>query len=387
MSRAVGTARQMLEHTGEHPVLSVYVDLDASQFATAPARASQVRSLIDEAGREGRLLKDELSHADRSALTKDLERVQEYLASDEPPVSGARALAVFCSSQDDLFQAVPLPEVTAPKVVIAQTPYIEPLVTADDGRTAVVLISRRTGRILVGDVGDVGELSETEDIADSVHGGHSRGGWSQSNYERSIEADVQHHMRHVAHELYGSWQREPFARLVLGGPTEDVGQFESELHNDVRPLLLDGRLDLDAETSRATDVRAALVPVLDRAREAAKEAALAALEDRLGAGSRAARGVEDTLEALDERRVETLLLANNFAAEGVRCARCGLLYPEGTRDCPADGEATTVVTDLREAAVEAAVMQDASVLVFGEGTDPPPPVLHRGGGIAALLRF
>jgi hypothetical protein len=35
----------------------------------------------------------------------------------------------------------------------------------------------------------------------------------------------------------------------------------------------------------------------------------------------------------------------------------------------------------------AAVMQDARVMVIGEGSDPEPPVLHRGGGIAALLRF
>lgn len=385
MSTALGRAQQMLDRTGEHPVVSVYLDLDPSQFATAPARASQVRSLIDAAERDRRLAKDELSHADRSALAKDLERLQEYLDSDQAPVSGARALAVFCSGQDDLFEAVPLSEVTVPKVVIAQTPYIEPLVTGvDEGRTAVVLISRRAGRIFVG---DAGELSETQDIADNVHGGHSRGGWSQTNYERSIEAEVEHHMRHVADELHRSWQRDPFARLVLGGPAEDVTQFESELHNDLRPLVLDGRLDLDAETPHVSDVRAALAPLFDRAREAARAAALAELEDRLGAGSRAARGIADALEALDERRVESLLLARNFAAEGVRCPHCGLLYPEGTQSCPADGAGTSTVTDLREAAVEAAVLQDASVLVIGEGSDLAPPALRRGDGIAALLRF
>jgi peptide chain release factor subunit 1 len=385
MSTMVTTARQMLERTGGHPVVSLYLDLDESEFATAPARASQVRSLIDEAEQEGRLVKSELTHADRTALTKDLGRLQEYLASDEPPVSGAKTLAVFCSSQDDLFEAVPLPDATSRRVVIAPRPYIEPLVTAPDGgRTAVVLISRRVGRILVG--GD-GMLSETEDIADDVHGGHSRGGWSQANYERSIEADVQHHMRHVAQELYRSWQQQPFSRLAVGGPAEDVGQFESELHPDLRSRLLHGRLDVDVETASVAQIRDALAPVLAGARAAAKQSALAELENRLGAQSRAARGIEDTVAALDERRVESLLLARNFAAEGVRCARCGLLYPAGAASCPADGEATITVADLREAAVEAAVLQDASVLVFGEGSDPAPSALQGGGGIAALLRF
>jgi peptide chain release factor subunit 1 len=385
MSTAVATARRILEHTGRHPVVSLYFDLDPSEFATAPARATQVRSLIDAADRDGRLDKAELSHEDRTVLTKDLERLEEYLGSDELPVSRARALAVFCSGQDDLFETVALAGVAAPRVVIASTPYIEPLVARpDEGRVAVVLISHRSGRILIGDVRD---LEEAEDVSDDVHGRHARGGLSQHNYERSIAADVQHHMRNVAEELYRSWQQEPFARLVVGGTAQDVDQFESQLHNDLRRLLVAGRLDLDAETASVPEVSKALAPVLDQGREAAGAAALAELEDRLGAAARASRGIADTIEALNERRVETLMLAHNFAAGGVRCPRCGLLYPEGTESCPADGAATTPVADLREAAVQAAVLQDASLLVFGEGSDPAPPALQRGGGIAALLRF
>ncbi|HXD66413.1 MAG TPA: Vms1/Ankzf1 family peptidyl-tRNA hydrolase [Solirubrobacteraceae bacterium] len=385
MSTAAATARQMLERTGEHPVISVYLDLDPSRFATAPARATEVRSLIDEAERDGRLDKDALSHSDRSALSADLERLDAYLGSDEPPVSGARALAVFCSGQDDLFEAIPLGGVVAPRVVIALTPLIEPLVTGpDEGRVAVVLISHRSGRILLG---NLRELEEAEDVSDDVHGRTARGGLSQHNYERSIEADVQHHLRHVAEELYRSWQQERFSRLVLGGTAQDVEQFAAELPNDLRPALAEGRLDVNVEEASLAQVRDALAPVLDRARAAAKESTLTELEDRLGATSRAARGIEDTREALNERRVETLLLAHNFAAEGVRCPRCGLLYPAGTAHCPADGEATRPVADLREAAVEAAVLQDAGVLVFGEGSDPAPPALQHGGGIAALLRF
>ena len=101
----------------------------------------------------------------------------------------------------------------------------------------------------------------------------------------------------------------------------------------------------------------------------------------------AARGLAATLEALAERRVETLLLAHNFAAAGARCPRCGLLYPKGTGTCAADGASLVPVADLREGAVESAVLQDAGIMVIGEGADPEPPALRRGGGIAALLRF
>jgi peptide chain release factor subunit 1 len=382
MSAAADTAREMLGHTGGHPVVSVFIDLDPSEFATAPARASQVRSLLDEANGDSHR---ELPHEDRSAITRDLERLQDYLGSAEPPVSGARALAVFCSSQDGLFEAVPLAHAAPARVIIAPTPYIEPLVAGpDDGRMAVVLISRRAGRILTG---DPESLRQIERITDNVHGQHSAGGWSQANYERSADNEAEQHLRHVAHELYRIWQREPFHRLVLGGPVEDVRRLSEDLHNDLRPALMDERLDLNVETAGLTEVRDALLPVLDRAREAHKDAVLTELENRLGAEGRAVRGVDDTLRALGERLVETLLLAHNFAARGARCPRCGLLYPEGTVTCPTEREATTEVEDLREAAVEAAVLQDASVLVFGEGSDAPPAALSRARGIAALLRF
>ncbi|MFL5862228.1 MAG: Vms1/Ankzf1 family peptidyl-tRNA hydrolase [Solirubrobacteraceae bacterium] len=385
MSTAVSTARRMLEQTGEHPVVSLFLDLDPAEFATAPARATQMRSLLDEAQRNGHDAAEAFAHADRSALANDLQRLQDYLNSDEPPVSGARALAVFCSGQDDLFEAVPLSEPTPPKAVIAQTPYVEPLVAdSHDGQWAVVLISRRLGRILIG---DPHELRETQDVADDVHGQHSRGGWAQANYERSVDNEAEQHFRNVAEELYRSWQRQPFSRLVLAGPVEDVKRFAEDLHNDLRPVLSSEGLDVDVEAASVADVRAALSPLLHRARAAEHEAALAALEDRLGGGGAAARGVAATLEALAQRRVETLLLAHNFASAGARCPRCGLLYPEGAGTCAADGESLVPVASLREGAVESAVLQDAGIMVIGEGADPEPPALRRGGGIAALLRF
>jgi peptide subunit release factor 1 (eRF1) len=385
MSTAAATARRMLEQTGEHPVVSLFLDLDPSEFGTIPARASQVRSLLDTAERDGHGAGESVSHADRTALESDLQRLEEYLGSDELPVSGARALAVFCSGQDDLFEAIALHDPIPSRAVIATTPFVEPLVSGPgDERTAVALVSRRSGRILVGDPHD---LREAEEVADNVRGQHSRGGWSQANYERSADNEAEQHFRHVADELYRSWQREPFGRLVLGGPTEDVKRFSEDLHNDLRPALTEERLDLDSETASLADVGAALSPLLARSHAAAREAALAELENRLGAGGAAARGLEATLEALAERRVETLVLALNFRASGKRCPRCGLLYAEDAEACPADGETLQPVEDLREAAVEAAVLQDAGVMVIGEGSEPEPPSLHRGGGIAALLRF
>jgi peptide subunit release factor 1 (eRF1) len=85
--------------------------------------------------------------------------------------------------------------------------------------------------------------------------------------------------------------------------------------------------------------------------------------------------------------VQRLILDRNFAAIGRRCPLDGLLYPTGTDTCPSDGNPTEAADDLREALVEAAVLQDADLAVVGVGSEVAAALLVRGQGVAALLRF
>jgi hypothetical protein len=373
MSQTADQARQLLQRTGEHPVVSVYFDLDPEEFATAPARATQARSILDEAEKLSRG-NGSLGHQDRVSLNSDLERIDGYLQSDDLPVSGARALAVFCSGQDDLFETVRLPRPAPPRVVIARTPYVEPLVVGPDvGRWCVTLVSRHDGRIFDGTEQGV---SERRDIGGKLPGEHH-------NHERSYDNEADAHLRQVAESLYRDWQRRPFQTLFIGGPVEIADRFVELLHNDLRPALSSSRVDLDVATATETDVGAAVEPLLEQERAAAESKAVQELSTRLAREGAAAIGLEATLEALTERRVETLLLSRDFQAQGGRCRNDGLLTTDREGDCPADGAALEPVDDLREAAVEAALLQDAEVLAF----DEPPAELRRGRGIAALLRF
>lgn len=373
MRETARQARRLLERTGEHPVVSVYFDLEPDEFATAPARATQARSLLDEAERLSRS-DGSLSHQDRVTLTGDLERLESYLQSDDLPVSGVRALAVFCSGQDDLFETVRLPHPAPPRVVIARTAYVEPLaVGLGEGKWCVALVSRHAGRIFDGT--EYG-AREREDIGGKLPGEHH-------NHERSYDHDADAHLREVAHELYRDWQRRSFQRLFIGGPAEIVERFAELLHNDLRPVLASSRVDLDVASASETDVHGAVGPLLERESSTSEHQALEELSTRLATEGAATTGVEPTLQALNERRVQTLLLSGDFQGQGGRCRNDGLLTAERDGNCPADGTELEPVSDLREAAVESALLQDAEILVV----DEPPGELRRGRGIAALLRF
>lgn len=382
MSVAADPARRLIEHRTGHPVISLYLDLDPERFATAPARSAQIRSLIDQAARELDATNG-LSHDERVTLRSDLQRVDGYLNSrgvGGAPFKGAGALGVFCSGQDDLFEVVQLSRPTPGRVVIGRSPYVEPLVTAlQQRRWLVALVSRRLGRVLGG---PVDRLKEQANFDEYVHGQHDQGGWSQARYERSIEKDTDDHLRRVAEGVNQRWREERFDRAALGGPVEIVPRLETFLSAEVKACLAPGRIEVDLSSAGDDEIRSALAKlVVDYEKQCEREA-LDRLSAGVGSGGRGVGGPEDTLEALNERRVQTLLLEPGFDRQGTRCQSCGLLMLESGASCPADGGPLEELEHLREGAIEAALAQGAEVMVVRHYPDLGPLQ-----GIGAVLRF
>jgi peptide chain release factor subunit 1 len=371
--------RRLAELRLDSPVvLSLYLDLDPAQFATPPARATAVRSLLDEAGRRIRDL-DGLSHQDRADLDRSLERVSSFLGNG-PNLEGMHALAVFSCEREALFEVVSLPQSVPSRVVIDRSPFVGPLAGLERReRWCVALVSRRDARVFRGSPEG---LREVDAFSDDVHGQHDQGGWSQARYQRSVEKDKAEHLKHAAEVLQRRLRRQPFERLVVGGPHEVVADFESKLHPYVAERL-SGRIDVDVETANPDAVLGAAGPLLEELEERREAEALERLAEAGGGPARAIAGLPGVLAALNERRVETLLLAERFAAAGTECPACGWLGEEGLAECPADGTPLVSRADVVEAAIELALQQSAGVLPIRRKAEQ----LQRHGGIAALLRF
>jgi peptide subunit release factor 1 (eRF1) len=379
VSSGVQELRRLIAHRGRNPVISLYLDLDPEEFATPPARASQIRSLLDTAAKQIEAL-DGLDHQQRIGLREDLRRIDSFLSSPDASFKGARALAVFSSSAEDLFETVKLSRPVPGQVVIEPTPYVAPMITAlERRRWLVALVNRRSALVLAGSPDGFDERARVDD---DVHGQHERGGWSQANYERSIEADVEAHLKHTAQIVNLRWRAERFDRVAIGGQHETVPRFEELLADEVRRHLARGRVEVDISSATEAQIREAVEKLVAEDEKRTERETLDRLEDALGAGGRGAGGPQATLEALNERRVSTLLIEPGFDGRGMRCPSCGLLLLEGEDRCPADGSELQEVDHLREAVIEAAVAQDADVLVVRSYPDLGP---HRG--IAALLRF
>ena len=330
----------------EGRVLSVYMDLDPAEFGTAPARTTQITSLITDARHHVDEL-DDLTHDERKALKADVETVRETLSQPGIADSGTRAAAVFACSPAGLLEVVRTPRALPPKVVVDRTPYVEPLML-DQGveRWCVLLANRRSARLFIG---PPAELEETDRVEDNVHSQHRRGGWSYPRYERSVEEGVRDHLGRVAQVTFARLKARRFERLLIGAPQETVGDLESRLHPYLKERLA-GQVRLDVENASTDEVRRAAAARVTELEEQREQAALERLRAGIGGGGRAAAGRDEVLRALEEARVECLLLANGVEAGGL---------------------------------IEKALETSATVLILRHH----PEHLGPHGGIAALLRY
>ncbi|MBA2644722.1 MAG: hypothetical protein H0U80_04690, partial [Solirubrobacterales bacterium] len=131
-------------------VLSVFLNLDPAEFASAPARSTAINSVLNEAEREiGQL--EGLEHDELAGLRADLVRVRDELARDGLAADGTQGVAIYACSLGELFQVLHLPVPIRTHAVIERTPYLEPLVgPVQQESWGVVLANRRMARLFRG---------------------------------------------------------------------------------------------------------------------------------------------------------------------------------------------------------------------------------------------
>jgi peptide chain release factor subunit 1 len=254
-------------------------------------------------------------------------------------------------------------------------------------------------------LGSHDELHVVKALRDDVPGRHDQGGWSQANFERSIDEEIKDHIRRSVRELLPLHQAGLFRQLLAAGPEEVRPMFEQYLHSYVKPTFC-GWLDLDVENVTPQDVHRVALPVIEQIERREQAEYLERLRAAIATDGRGVAGIKPVLDALNEHRVDTLLIAEDSAQPGVRCRKCGWLGEEDVSECPVDGGELAEEPDIMECAVESALLQSAQVMNVGRDSpsagaaqkvdilDPKTSEqracwmeLTALGSIAALLRF
>ncbi len=372
------TLRRLAEMRVEHGcMLTMYVDLDPTEFATAPARATEVRSLVDDAHRRLKE-RDDLTHDDRRALKEDVARVEGYFADGSFSAKGAHAMAVFSAHTIDFFEVLRLPRSITSRVVIDDSPFVEPLAEmVHPGSWAVLLVNRRVARLLRG---THDRLAEVEDFGKVAVGSLDEGQGTGARSEESVDEEASDHLKRAAAALFENAKHDSIDRLLIACPRDLLSAVEAQLRPALRERLA-GHLTVDIEHASVEDVYEAATPAIEEDERRREREALDAVEAGVASGGRGAAGLDEVLAVLNERRVETLLYAEGFSEAGVQCRSCGWIGASA-EICPVDGGELEERPSVVESAIELALEQSAAVLVVRHYDD-----LSRHGGIAAVLRF
>jgi peptide subunit release factor 1 (eRF1) len=367
-----GTIKSLREITAPGDrVLSVYLD-------TSPGRIAGQAYLL--AYRDAcKAPRETLPTGERDAFEAAAAQAERHLTQLVP---GRPGLALFASGSADYLFAAPLPTRPVEEIAWAKAARLGPLVEVLDEfeRLAVLLFDKE--RAILSTI-FLGEIEGRHALEDDVPGKQATGGWfalAQTRYARHHEEHVLRHAKRTIALLMEVLRDRPFDRLFLAGPDEAVELLTRHLPRPLKARMA-GRVALELFADEAAIRKAALA-----AAEAVERRDELALVDELlneATATRAAVGVQATLDALNDRRVHVLFVADSLSGPAAECRRCERLSITAGR-CPLCGGPLAELADLRERVFERALEQGARIESLA---GPAAAKLAGWGGLGAWTRY
>lgn len=359
--------RELLGYKPQSPVLSVYLNTEPSE-GNPDAHKRRLRSMLKEA---------------RSP--DDATLVERYV-SHEFDWSG-RSLAIFSNAPDGFFRAYSLAVPLRSRVRFNDHPHVKPLADLLDsyGGYGVALVDKQGARMFYFHLGELreqeGVLGET--VRHTKRGGGSqaqgrRGGSAgQTNYTEEItERNIKEAAEFAAHFFAENNVR----RILLGGTDENVALFRAQLPKTWQSLVVGSfPMGMTASHSEVLERAMRVGQEADRHREARL---VETLLTNAAKGQSGVVGLEDTLLAVHQGRVQTLVLKEGLRAPGSRCQGCGTITAKKPDSCPYCGGRLELVADVVEVAVREVMQASGDIEFLHDETE-----LEKHDAIGAVLRY
>jgi hypothetical protein len=359
--------KDLLAYTAQSPVLSVYLNTD-------PTRGSADRYKLR--------LRNMLKEID---LPEDVLIVERYF-DHEYDWSG-RSVALFSCAPEDFFRAFSLAVPVRSRLRMSNRPHVKPLVDLFDsfGGYGVALIDSQGARLFHF---HLGELEEQEGLVGENIRRTKQGGGSQAAGRRGgITGLTQHtaelterNMRDSAEFAARFFADNAVRRVLIGGTDDNVAQFRTLLPKTWQSLVM-GSFPISMTASHGEVQERAM----DLARAAEHKREVRMVEQLITAAAKGQAGVirlEDTLGAIYEGRVQTLVLLEGFRAPGYRCQGCEYLTIQELASCPFCGKEFKQIPDAVEMAVRSVLQAGGEVEILHAN-----PELEAAGKIGAFLRY
>lgn len=234
----------------------------------------------------------------------------------------------------------------------------------------------------------LGELREQEGVVGEAVKHTKRGGASAvpgrrggvaglTNYEDEV---VERNMKDSVDFAVSFFEEKHIRRVLVGGTDDNVSLFLTLLPKTWQSLVV-GSFPMSMTASQA-EVLARAMQVGLEAEQHRETRLVESVVTVAAKGGGGAVGLADTLEAVHDGRVQTLLVSEGFREAGYRCKGCGYLSTQFTETCPVCGGQFEHISDAVELAVAAVLKHGGEVEVMHDS-----PALVKAGRVGAVLRY
>jgi hypothetical protein len=313
---------------------------------------------------------------DATKVRRELGRIEEALHKGLPRTG--RGVTFYSCEGIGLFRQFGVAVEVPSMAYVDERPYVRPLVRLRDehDRFGIVLLSQKQLRFFFSQIGLVEEVFELSgrEILTADYTSKDQRQDKQAEYRKEQARKAAHAVQLLADQL-------SVRHIIYSAPTDMDGPFMEALDQATRNRVA---------AQFACDIHATVPEVANKAEpvqrevEEREELETVALARELMT-NRAVAGIDDTIEMLNQQRVQTLILDDNLRIPGGIDRTTNMLTARTEGSHETTGNDFSPQDDLFEMMVERALAQGASLeLVRSEAARLQ---LQQLGPCAAILRF
>ncbi len=314
--------------------------------------------------------KDELEYFEENIKT-----VEEYLKKN-PIKSGS--LCIFACKEIDYFETISIPEILKDIIRIDSKAYIRPLAEFYDDyeNVAVVVANNESVHIFLVSSSVIG----TEEVIKGNIKNHVKvGGWSQKRYQRRRDNQLSHYAKEITETLANIDKEESIGHVLLVGSKETLHSIHESMNKEWQNKVIEKNLDLSkADNIINKDIMELLAEEEQRFQLDYWEN----IKTEYLRGGLAVVGIDNVLQAVEEKRIDRIIIDKTLHPLVERCQVCDNLITGDTQICPVCGSKlifkVSIVNDILEL-----LIQSGGEYHFVDSIAE----LKKVGGIAALLRY
>ncbi len=345
--------RELVDFVIPDPVVSVYLNTNPSD-GNSDAHKRQLKSMIRDLN-----------------LTKDVEAIERFF--DHEYNWNGRGVAVFSCNSQNFFRSYPLGVPVRNLVQISDRPSVKPLAALVDiyGGYGVVLVDKQGARLFSFHMGQMREQEGMlgEEVRRVKHG--------QAHH--TVDEQIDRNMKDAVEFAIQFFEGNHVRRVLIGGTEENVISFRKLLPKAWQSLVM-GTFQMPITASQ-NEVAARAIELGEKSEKERETHRVEQLITAAAKGADAVIGLEATLEAANNNRIQTLVLTEGFRKNAFRCKSTGQLTLKPEDTCGSDAEVEKVY-DVVEVLVNQVMRSGGEIeVVF------VTPGLTEVGDIGAFLRY